>query len=164
MPVALSLSRSLSLSEGVPDRGALRLRRVVTAPYCTGKWHKLVRASVLDYLPAVDGFLRIRNPLKLLERAAGRAPQELAFFACYFLPGLSESRCAGAFARRPRPFCCSPIFGDVSERRFSPDLPAGDRQMDQGTGAATEPLVVFNEAFLAVVRYRLGPKLDPGQI
>ena len=89
----------------------------ITAPY----WHKLVRASVLDSRPAVDGFLRIRNSHKLLERAGGRAPQELAVFACDFsrlnprsdLPGLS--RCAGAFARRQRPLCCSP--GDLHDRR-----------------------------------------------
>ena len=95
----------------------------ITAPH----WHRLVRASVLDNHPAVDGFPRIRNSHKLLERAAGRAPRELAVFACDFsrltprsdLPGLS--RCAGAFPRRQRPPCCSP--GDLHDRRRLREAP-----------------------------------------
>ena len=89
----------------------------ITAPY----WHKLVRASVLDLRPAVDGFLRVRNPLRMLEYAAGKAPQELAVFACDFarlnpradLPGLSG--CAGASIRRARPACRT--VGDLQDRR-----------------------------------------------
>ena len=89
----------------------------VTAPY----WHKLVRASVLDSRPAVDGFFRVRNPHKVVEGAAGTLPSELAVFACDFsrlhprsdLPG--PCRCAGAFARRPRPACGG--HGDLEDRR-----------------------------------------------
>jgi hypothetical protein len=69
----------------------------VTAPY----WHKLVRASVLDCRPAVDGFFRVRNPHKVVEGAAGTLSSELTVFACDFsrlhpradLPG--ACRCAG---------------------------------------------------------------------
>jgi hypothetical protein len=89
----------------------------VTAPH----WHKLVRASVLDSWPAVDGFFRVRNPHKVVVGAAGTLPSELAVFACDFsrlnprsdLPGLC--RCAGVFARRPRPACGGQ--GDLEDRR-----------------------------------------------
>ena len=74
-------------------------------------WHKLVRASVLDCRPAVDGFFRVRNQHKVVEGAAATLPSELAVFACDFtrlnptvdLPG--PCCCSGAFARRPRPAC-----------------------------------------------------------
>ena len=89
----------------------------VTAPH----WHKLVRSSVLDSKPAVDGFFRVRNPRQSVEAAPGVLPGELAVFACDFsrlnprsdLPG--PCSCAGALARRPRPPCGS--FGDLEDRR-----------------------------------------------
>ena len=89
----------------------------ITAPY----WHKLVRTSVLDHKPAVDGFYRVRNPSRALEHAGGAIPSELAVFACDFsrlnprpkLPPIDD--CAGAFARRPRPACGS--FADYEDRR-----------------------------------------------
>ena len=89
----------------------------VTAPY----WHKLVRTSLLELKPAVDGFFRVRNPLKSVEGAPGALPSELAVFACDFsrlnpradLPG--PCRCAGAVVRRPRPPCGS--YADLADRR-----------------------------------------------
>lgn len=89
----------------------------VTAPY----WHKLVRSSLLDSKPAVDGFFRVRNPQKSVEGATGALPSELAVFACDFsrlhpradLPG--PHRCAGFSAQRPRPPCRS--HGDLADRR-----------------------------------------------
>lgn len=89
----------------------------VTAPH----WNKLVRASVLDAKPAVDGFYRVRSPHKAIQDAPGALPSELAVFACDFgrlnpradLPGLCP--CAGAFLRRPRPACGNP--GDLEDRR-----------------------------------------------
>ena len=110
----------------------------VTAPY----WHKLVRASVLDCRPAVDGFFRVRNPHKVVEGAAGTLPSELAVFACDFsrlhpradLPG--PCRCAGAFARRPRPACGG--HRDLEDRRRLREAllsrPAG--WSGEGTGGA----------------------------
>ena len=84
-------------------------------------WHKLVRTSLLDYKPAVDGFFRVRNPQKSVEGAPGALPSELAVFAFDFsrlnpradLPG--PCRCAGNIVRRPRPPCGS--YGDLADRR-----------------------------------------------
>ena len=97
-------------------------------------------ASVLDSRPAVDGFFRVRNPQKIIVSAAGALPSELAVFACDFsrlradLPG--PCRCAGAFARRPRPACGG--HGDLEDqgrlREALLSRPAG--WSGRGTGGA----------------------------
>ncbi len=84
-------------------------------------WGQLLEASVLPRTaPYVDGFLRIRDPARVLARPDPRGAAEIAVFACDFsrlqpragLPQLSS--CPGAAARRTRPLCGSP--GDARDR------------------------------------------------
>jgi hypothetical protein len=89
----------------------------ITAPH----WHKLVACSVLEREPAVDGFIRVRNPQRVLNHAMGYMPKELAVFACDFsrwnaradLAGVTT--CAGAYQARRRPLCGSEA--DQEDRR-----------------------------------------------
>ena len=79
-------------------------------------WEKLLAASVLplDHR-GPDGFIRIRSPAPYLLHAHGFAPSELAIFVCDFgrlamsCPSTACPPCPGAFARRPRPVCGSPL-------------------------------------------------------
>ena len=80
----------------------------ILAPY----WGKLLAASVLPRrAPYSDGFRRVRDPAKFLNRPGGDVPAELAIFACDFSrlsprPGIPPlSPCEGAVARRQRPLC-----------------------------------------------------------
>ena len=84
-------------------------------------WGKLLAASVLPRgAPYADGFLRVKNPSRLLSWPDVHGAAELAIFACDFgrlqprtdLPLLSS--CPGAFARRQRPLCGS--AGDARDR------------------------------------------------
>jgi hypothetical protein len=77
-------------------------------------WGQLLAASVLPRTaPYVDGFLRIRDPARVLARPDPRGAAEMAVFACDFsrlqpragLPPLSS--CPGARARRTSPLCGS---------------------------------------------------------
>lgn len=89
----------------------------VTAPH----WHKLVACSVLERKPAVDGFVRVRNPRRELAHARSYDPKELAVFACDFAVWSrradisAAAPCAGAYERRRRPLCGSEA--DYADRR-----------------------------------------------
>ena len=84
-------------------------------------WNKLLSASVLPRrAPYADGFARIRDPARQLQRAGADVPAELAVFACDFgrlaprADLLPPATCPGAFARRRRHLCGS--VGDSVDR------------------------------------------------
>jgi hypothetical protein len=101
-----------TLEKAMADRAlcALLVPVAILAPH----WSKLLAASVLPRrAPYADGFLRVRDPSRVLSWPDPHGPAELALFVCDFsrlqpraaLPQLSS--CPGASARRPRPACGS---------------------------------------------------------
>jgi hypothetical protein len=93
---------------------------VVAVAIIAPHWHKLLAASVLPRRDFPEGFLRVRQPLPLLDHAGSYRPTELAIFACDFgrlspRTGLPPADgCPGARLRRPRPACGS--HADLAER------------------------------------------------
>ena len=93
---------------------------VVAVAIIAPHWHKLLAASVLPRRDFPEGFLRVRQPLPLLDYAGTYHPTELAVFACDF--GLLSPRmdlppacgCHGARLRRPRSACGG--FADFADR------------------------------------------------
>ena len=93
---------------------------VVAVAIIAPHWHKLLAASVLPRRDFPEGFLRVRQPLPLLDHAGSCRPTELAIFACDFgrlspRAGLPPAGgCFGAHLQRPRPACGS--HADLADR------------------------------------------------
>ena len=108
-----------AIAKALEDRARCVL--VVPVAVIAQHWHKLLAASVLPPHDFTEGFLRVRQPLPLLDHAGSYRPTELAIFACDFgrlsprvgLP--PDCDCRGALLHRPRPACGShSYFADRS--------------------------------------------------
>ena len=100
-----------AIAKALEDRARCVL--VVPVAVVAPHWHKLLAASVLSSRDFPEGFLRVRQPLLLLDPAGSYRPTELAIFDCDFgrlspRAGLPPGcGCHGALLRRPRPACGS---------------------------------------------------------